>query len=215
MIGSRPFRRIAVVVVAAVLPLSVTACTAGDGSGTSPTPPPASSSPVTPDRGTNDPAGGVSQPFGPGCPNLPDTGDGSLVDLSQRDWLTALAQVPALSQLSVTTALAELGEDFRSVEEATVFAPTDVAFRTLGMARARELLTMPAEAADVLRYHVVPGRLAPEELAGRHRTLTGQTVEVTGSGVDYTVNGQAAIICGNLQTKNATIYLIDRVLQPS
>ena len=214
MISPRCSRRIAAGIVAAVLPLSAAACTAGDGSSTAPTAPPASSSATTADP-ANSPAGGVTQPFGPSCPNLPDTGDGSLVDLSQRDWLTALAHVPALSQLSVTTALAELGDDFSGLEEATVFAPTDVAFRTLGMARARELLTKPAEAADVVRYHVVPGRLTPEELPGTHRTLTGQTVEVTGSGEDYTVNGQAAIICGNLQTKNATIYLIDKLLQPS
>jgi hypothetical protein len=214
MISPRCCRRMAAVMVAAVLPLSVAACTAGDGSSTAPAASSASSSGIPADTPSS-PAEGVSQPFGPSCPNLPDTGDGSLVDLSQRDWLTALAQVPAMSQLSVTTALAELGDDFSGLEDATVFAPTDVAFRTLGMARARELLTMPAEAADVVRYHVVPGRLAPKGLPGTHRTLTGQTVEVTGSGEDFTVNGQAAIICGNLQTKNANVYLIDKVLEPS
>jgi uncharacterized surface protein with fasciclin (FAS1) repeats len=206
-------RRIAAGVAAAALTLTAAGCTAGDERSTAPTAPPASPSATAGEPASS--PGGVTQPFGPGCPNLPDNGDGSLVDLSQRDWLTALAQVPALSQLSVTTALAELGDDFSGLEEATVFAPTDVAFRTLGMARARELLTRPAEAADVVRYHVVPGRLTPDELPGTHPTLTGQTIEVTGSGEDYTVNGQAAIICGNLQTKNATIYLIDKLLQPS
>ena len=67
----------------------------------------------------------------------------------------------------------------------------------------------------MLRYHVVSGRLSPEELPGDHRTLSGQTIEVTGSGEDFTVNGRARIVCGNLQTKNATIYLIDKVLEPS
>ena len=157
----------------------------------------------------------VTQPFGPGCPNLPDTGVGSLVDLSETDWITALAKVPALAQLSVTTALAALGDDFSGIEDATVFAPTDVAFRDLGAVGARRLLTNPAEAADVLRYHVVAGRLAPEELPGTHRTVLGQSLEVTGSGEDFTVDGRARVVCGNLQTKNATIYLIDRVLQPS
>jgi uncharacterized surface protein with fasciclin (FAS1) repeats len=154
-------------------------------------------------------------PFGTDCPNLPDTGDGSLVDLSNRDWIDALAQVPALSQLSVTTALAGLGNDFSGLQEATVFAPTDSAFRALGLTRGRELLTNPSAAADVLRYHVVPERLAPENLAGEHRTLSGQTIEIAGSGDDFTVNDTAKITCGNLQTQNASIYLVDHVLQPS
>ena len=216
MIRTRCSRRFAAVTLATVLSLSAAACTAGDSSGpaASSTAPPSSSA-TAGDRGGSSSAGAVTQPFGPGCPNLPDTGDGSLVDLSQRDWITALAKVPALAQLSVTTALAELGNDVSGIEDATVFAPTNIAFRDLGVVRARQLLTNPAEAADVLRYHVVPGRLAPEELPGKHRTVLGQSIEVTGSGEDFTVDGRARVICGNLQTKNATIYLIDRVLQPS
>jgi uncharacterized surface protein with fasciclin (FAS1) repeats len=57
--------------------------------------------------------------------------------------------------------------------------------------------------------------LSPAELAGSHPTLLGgQEIEVTGSGQDSTVNGEATVVCGNLQAANATIYLIDRVLVP-
>ena len=28
------------------------------------------------------------------------------------------------------------------------------------------------------------------------------------------MNGSAAVVCGNVQTANATVYLIDRVLMP-
>lgn len=199
-------------VAAAAIALMLTAgCTATDNDSAPPTGGAPSVSPA-PTNGTT-PAG--SQPFGAQCPNLPDTGDGSLVDLKNRDWVDALAQVPALSQLSVTTALAGLGSDFGGLQDATVFAPTDTAFRALGVTRGRELLTNPSAAADVLRYHVVPERLTPDNLAGEHRTLNGQTLEVSGSGEDFTVNGRAKISCGNLQTRNATIYLVDQVLQPS
>jgi uncharacterized surface protein with fasciclin (FAS1) repeats len=67
----------------------------------------------------------------------------------------------------------------------------------------------------VLTYHVVPGRLTPEDLAGTHETLQGSTLEVQGSGEDFTVNGDAGVICGNVQTANATVYIIDGVLLPS
>ena len=213
MIGSRSPGRVVAALMAASLSLGVTACSGGDEAATRPT----SSTPASPaaTESTSIPGGGAIQPFGADCPNLPDTGDGSLVDLSEKDWITALASVPALGQLSVTTALADLGDDFSGVGEATVFAPTGVAFRSLGLARGRQLLTDPTEAADVLRYHVVRGRLAPDDLPGEHRTLSGQAVEVTGSGEDFTVDGRARIVCGNLQTKNATLYLIDEVLAPS
>ena len=37
---------------------------------------------------------------------------------------------------------------------------------------------------------------------------------VTGSGKSFEVNGQAMVVCGNVQTANATVYLIDQVLLP-
>jgi uncharacterized surface protein with fasciclin (FAS1) repeats len=67
--------------------------------------------------------------------------------------------------------------------------------------------------SGILTYHVVPGRLSPGEVVGTHRTVNGATLEVTGSGDPQRVNG-ANVICGGVQTKNATIYLIDRVLLP-
>ena len=41
-----------------------------------------------------------------------------------------------------------------------------------------------------------------------------QGVTVEGSGEDFTVNGNAKVICGNVQTANATVYIIDTVLLP-
>lgn len=206
MADTPPRRRLAAALAAVLLASACTSTTPNQ-----PPPEPAASSSAT----VTDAAPTATAPFGSQCPNLPDTGDGSLLDLSNRDWVDALARVPALSQLSVTTALSGLGRDLGGVQEATVFAPTDAAFRTLGLDRSRELLIDPAAAADVLRYHVVGQRLDPTELAGEHETLNGQTIEITGSGDDFTVNGNAKITCGGLQTKNATLYLIDHVLQPS
>ena len=37
---------------------------------------------------------------------------------------------------------------------------------------------------------------------------------VAGSGEDFTVNGTAKVVCGNVQTANATVYIIDGVLLP-
>jgi uncharacterized surface protein with fasciclin (FAS1) repeats len=74
----------------------------------------------------------------------------------------------------------------------------------------------------VLTHHVIDGRLGPDQLAGEHTTLNGDTVTVEGSGEDFTVAAEgtvtgeapASVICGNVQTANATVYIIDQVLTP-
>ena len=52
-------------------------------------------------------------------------------------------------------------------------------------------------------------------LAGDHKTLEGGTLKVTGSGDSFKVNGANKIICGNVPTANATVYIVDGVLLPS
>ncbi len=36
---------------------------------------------------------------------------------------------------------------------------------------------------------------------------------VEGSGEDFTI-GDASVVCGNVQTANATVYVVDQVLMP-
>ena len=65
----------------------------------------------------------------------------------------------------------------------------------------------------ILTYHVVEGQAAPDQVVGEHTTLNGAQLEVTGSGDELMVNG-AGVVCGGVQTENATVYLIDQVLIP-
>jgi uncharacterized surface protein with fasciclin (FAS1) repeats len=60
---------------------------------------------------------------------------------------------------------------------------------------------------------VVPGQLSPDEVVGEQTTVQGGTVEVAGEGDNLTVNG-ANVVCGGVQTANATVYLIDEVMMP-
>ena len=56
----------------------------------------------------------------------------------------------------------------------------------------------------------------PEKLSGTFDSLNPkQPVMVTGSGTDFTVNKTAKVVCGNVQTANATVYIIDTVLLPA
>ena len=109
---------------------------------------------------------------------------------------------------------AGLGDTLAGGGPFTVFAPTDDAFAALPQETVQGLLEDPPALARVLTYHVVPGRLTPETLAGTHATLEGADLTVAGSGEAFTVNGTAKVVCGNVQTANATVYIIDGVLLP-
>jgi uncharacterized surface protein with fasciclin (FAS1) repeats len=60
---------------------------------------------------------------------------------------------------------------------------------------------------------VVPGRLSPAQIDGTHETVQGTDLTVSGSGDNIKVNN-AAVICGGVQTANATVYMIDTVMMP-
>ena len=153
--------------------------------------------------------------FGPACSAVPASGAGSFMGMAQDPVATAASNNPVLSSLVGAVKEAGLVDTLNSANGITVFAPTNDAFSALPQA------TLDAAMADpkgllttVLTYHVVEGKLSPEMLAGTHTTLQGDTIEITGSGEDFKVNGQSSVVCGNVQTANATVYIIDGVLMP-
>ena len=95
----------------------------------------------------------------------------------------------------------------------TVFAPVDDAFAKLPSATIDSLKTDSAGLTNILTYHVVPGRVNPQNVEGVHKTLQGADLTVTGFGNNLRVNN-ASVVCGGVQTANATVYLIDTVLTP-
>ena len=67
----------------------------------------------------------------------------------------------------------------------------------------------------ILTHHVIAGQLSPDQLAGDHETLAGDMLTVKGSGEDFQVGAEnAAVLCGNVPTANATVYIVDTVLMP-
>ena len=97
--------------------------------------------------------------------------------------------------------------------EFTVFAPTDAAFAKIDAATIDKLKTDTALLTKILTYHVVPGQASPEQVVGTHKTVQGANVTVTGGGNAIKVNN-ASVVCGGVQTANATVYMIDTVLMP-
>jgi uncharacterized surface protein with fasciclin (FAS1) repeats len=155
--------------------------------------------------------------FGPLCADLPaPVESGSLDAMTRLPVATAVAGSGMLATLSASLAKAGLGATLDGLGSATVFAPTDNAFGKMSKSQLEALTSDPARLRAVLLYHVVPDRrVASDELtAAPLTTLQKGTLRVTGSGEDFTVNGSAHVVCGNVQTTNATVYLIDSVLIP-
>jgi uncharacterized surface protein with fasciclin (FAS1) repeats len=196
--------------VAGVLGLALLgAACSSNNAGTSGSQPPAAPSTTTPSMT-------ASAPFGAACSTVPASGPGSLDALAQDPVATAASNTPDLSTLVTAVKKADLVDTLNTAQGITVFAPTNDAFAAVPKPTLDKALGDPnGLLTTVLTYHVVQGQLAPDQLAGRHKTLQGGTIQVTGSGQDFTVNGNSAVVCGNIKTANATVYLIDQVLLPN
>ncbi|KOV82110.1 fasciclin domain-containing protein, partial [Nocardia sp. NRRL S-836] len=92
--------------------------------------------------------------------------------------------------------------------------PVDSAFAKIDPATIEKLKTDDALLTKILTYHVVPGQISPDKIAGDQKTVQTGTVKVTGSGNSLKAN-DANVICGGVHTANATVYLIDTVLMPA
>lgn len=156
----------------------------------------------------------ASAAFGPDCGMLPTAGMGSMHGMSMDPVVTAAAHNPLLTTLARDVKTAGLTGDLNSMHTITVFAPANTAFAKLP-ASAMTMMHSNSELAKILKYHVVSGQVTPAELAHGMTltTLEGGTLKTSKMGAAYEVNN-ANIICGNLHTANATVYIINKVLIP-
>ncbi len=154
--------------------------------------------------------------FGPGCAEVPEDGDGSFEGMAQDPVATAASNNPLLSTLVTAVGEADLVDTLNSAEDITVFAPTNDAFDKIPEEDLNALLEDQEQLTEVLTYHVVEGEQDPAALEdGTFTSLQGGDVTTEGAGEEFTVNGDSQVVCGNVQTSNATVYIVDTVLMPS
>ena len=159
-------------------------------------------------------------PAGPGCAayvqQVPE-GPGSVQGMAMDPVATAASNNPLLTTLTKAVS-GQLNPNVNLVDtlngaEFTVFAPTDEAFAKLDPATVETLKTDSSLLTSILTYHVVPGQAAPDQVVGEHVTVQGAKVNVTGA-PDHLMVNNASVVCGGVETANATVYLIDTVLMP-
>ena len=99
----------------------------------------------------------------------------------------------------------------------TVFAPTDEAFAKLPEGTIASLLRPEnrAQLANILKYHVVQGRVYADAavLAGQADTLAGQKIKVSNGGGSVMIN-DAHVVLADLDASNGVIHVIDKVILP-
>lgn len=152
--------------------------------------------------------------FGPACGAVPKGGAGSFAGMTKAPVATAASHNPVLSTLVTAVEKAGLADTLNNAKGLTVFAPDNAAFAAVPKATLDAMLANKAELTKLLEYHVVAGRLSPAGVIGVHKTIEGETVSVAGSGTSFDVNGTAQVVCGNVQTANATVYIVNSVLNP-
>ena len=207
--------KFAVVAAAAVCTVSLSACGGGSSTATAPAPAPSAAAPAAPMAPSMAPMA-AGENFGAGCAAVPTdaSNPGSFASMAKVPVATAASGNPVLSTLVTAVKKANLVDTLTSAQGITVFAPANSAFEKIPSADLDKVLADDATLKKVLTYHVVAGRLTPEQLDGSHKTLEGADLSIAGSGSDFTVNGNSAVVCGNVQTENATVYIVDTVLMP-
>lgn len=226
MMNRHPLRRTGALAAAALtLSLGLTACGGDDTSEDTAADTPSSSAPAeepsmdAPSEDmteeTSPDAGMTTEVFGPACSSLPQSGAGSLDGMAAEPVATAASANPLLSTLVTAVGEAGLVDTLNSAEALTVFAPTNDAFAKLPKADLDAVLADKEMLTQILTHHVVGEKLSPDMVAGEHETLNGDMITVEGSGEEFKVAGDnSAVLCGNIQTANATVYVVDTVLMP-
>ncbi|NYV73480.1 fasciclin domain-containing protein [Streptomyces sp. UH6] len=212
------FRRTAgLVAAAAVLPLTLTACADdSDESGKSDSSNTASAQAPKDTEDMGGGSGSMAQPFGPACSSVPENGAGSFDGMAKDPVATAASNNPALSTLVTAVKKAGLVDTLNNANGVTVFAPTNDAFEKLPKDTLDAVLADKEKLTQILTYHVVGQKLTPKSLEnGSFDTLETSKVMTSGSNESYTVNDSAKVVCGNVRTANANVYIIDTVLMPT
>jgi len=97
----------------------------------------------------------------------------------------------------------------------TVFAPTDAAFAKLPPGTLEALLNDKAKLAEVLTYHVVPGKVKSGDIKpGAVKTVQGQSVQLSTKGGAVMVN-DAKVTKADIMASNGVIHIIDTVIVPN
>jgi transforming growth factor-beta-induced protein len=138
------------------------------------------------------------------------------VILPPADIVDVAAEAGSFNTLIAAVQAAGLEETLRSKGPFTVFAPTDEAFAKLPEGTVEALLADPEALANILLYHVVPGKVMAADVSDGLEAETAQ-----GSSVRFAIHSDGApaiegalITATDIEAFNGVIHVIDSVILP-
>ena len=147
----------------------------------------------------------------------------------QKDIVAAAVAAPSLSTLVAAVKAADLVGTLQGAGPFTVFAPTNEAFGKLPAGAVDGLLKPENKAtlAQVLTYHVVPGRIDAAALGEQIRagggkamlkTVAGGMLTATLRGPDVVIvdakGNSSMVTTADVHQSNGVIHVVDKVLLP-
>ena len=170
---------------------------------------------VTPKPGASSlPAAGAAARVGADCAMIPVKGKGSVSSMTTEQALKAASTNPQLSVFIAAVKRAGLDKTLNTRHSYTLIVPANSAFASLSKSEITQLRNS-GFLFKTVRYHALKSKIGPQEFAAGARPLTlqGKPLTLSKSGSVYKVNG-ATVLCGNIKTRNATVYIVNKVLLP-
>lgn len=157
---------------------------------------------------------GSAAPIGADCGMLPATGTGSIRQMSTEQAITAASSNPQLSVFTAAVRTAGLDKTLNARHSFTLMVPVNSAFASLSGTQITHLHNS-GELPKIVKYNALKARVYPDQFAAGAKpvTLQGKHLRLSKSGSVYQVNG-ASVLCGNIKTANATVYIVSKVLLP-
>jgi uncharacterized surface protein with fasciclin (FAS1) repeats len=157
---------------------------------------------------------GTAARIGHDCGLIPVKGEGSVIQIAAEQAITAASRNPQLSVFVAAVRTAGLDKTLNSRRSFTLIVPVNSAFASLSKSQIVHLHNS-GDLIKIVRYHALHTRVSPQQFASgaRPMTLLDKHLTLSKSGSVYKVNG-ATVLCGNIKTANATVYIVSKVLLP-
>jgi len=141
----------------------------------------------------------------------------SYAGMAKKDVVDTAVEAGSFSTLVAAVKAAGLVDTLKGDGPFTVFAPTDAAFKKLPEGTVADLLKPEnkEKLAEILTYHVVPGKVMSSDIAGK--TLKVETVEGSNLSIDATDGvkvDNATVVQADVEASNGVIHVIDTVVLP-
>jgi uncharacterized surface protein with fasciclin (FAS1) repeats len=136
---------------------------------------------------------------------------------AEKDIVETAVKAGQFQTLAAALEAAGLVETLKGEGPFTVFAPTDDAFAKLPAGTVETLLKPENkdQLTAILTYHVVPGRLMSQDVAGidEAETVNGKMIDIEVDGSAVKVNA-ATVTQADIAASNGVIHVIDAVILP-